>query len=219
MIEVSELALEIQAKLLRVLQERTFYRVGGTQSSAADARVVAASNKPLQNLTREGKFREDLYHRLDLIRISIPPLRLHREDIAIYANNTILRAGAGLGSSVRSVSAGALDLLRAYLWPGNIRELDHVIQRAMVFAESETLEARDVSEAMPPGASPSGRENPAGLEHRVRLRAEETERRLIVEALEKTGWNKAAAAEVLHISRRSLYNKIERYAITEPGSG
>jgi len=216
--EVSELPVEIQAKLLRALQEPTFYRVGGTQSSAADVRVVAASNKPLQNLIREGKFREDLYHRLDLIRIPIPPLRLHIEDVPVYANNTILRAGVGLGSRVRSVSDGALALLCAYSWPGNIRELDHVIQRAMVFAESETLEASDVSEAMPAGASPSGGGVPAGLEHRVRLSAIETERRLILEALEKTGWNKAAAAELLHISRRSLYNKLERFAITEPGS-
>ena len=140
--EVSELSPEIQGKLLRVLQEHTVDRVGGTQSFMADVRIVAASNRPLENLTREGKFRQDLYHRLNLIRVSIPPLRMHSEDIAIYANSVILRASAGLGSKVRFISDEAIDLLRGYSWPGNIRELDHVIQRAMVFAETRHAGSR-----------------------------------------------------------------------------
>jgi len=214
--EVSELPPEIQAKLLRVLQERTVDRVGGNQAFIADVRVVAASNKPLESLTREGKFRQDLYHRLNLIRVSIPPLRMHLDDLAIYANSVILQASTGLGSKVRFISDEAIELLRACSWPGNIRELDHVIQRAMVFAEGETLEVKDIADALPPtGVSPAVGEG-AGLEHQVRLSVEETERRLITEALEKANWNRTEAAELLRISRRTLFTKIDKYSIVAP---
>jgi len=220
--EVSELSPDIQAKLLRVLQERTVDRVGGIQSFVADFRVVAASNKPLANLTGEGKFREDLYHRLNVVRLSIPALRKHPEDIAIYANHVILRTSAGLGSRVRFISEEALALLRSYSWPGNIRELDHVMQRAMVFAEGETLETRDIEDALPPGslllAVPSHESaGGVGVKDSLYFRLEEFEKRMITEALERTGWNRTAAAEVLHITRRTIFNKIEKYAIVEPG--
>ncbi len=214
--EVSELSPEIQAKLLRVLQERTVVRVGGTESFVADARIVAASNRPLENLSREAKFRQDLYHRLNVVRLSIPPLRQHPEDIAPYANNAILRASAGLGSKVRFISDGAIELLRVHSWPGNIRELDHVIQRAMVFAETDTLETRDIEDALPPTSGSAGAVEGSGLGHKVRLIAEETERRLIIEALVKTGWNRTAAAQLLHIGRRTLFSKIEKYSIVAP---
>jgi DNA-binding NtrC family response regulator len=214
--EVSELSPEIQGKLLRVLQERTVDRVGGTQSFIADVRVVAASNKPLESLIREGTFRQDLYHRLNVVRLSIPSLRKHLEDIPVYAGNVILRASTALGSNVRFISDEAIELLRGYSWPGNIRELDHVIQRAMVFAESETLEAGDIEEALPPVAVSPGKAECVGLDLQLRLSFEETERKLIIEALEKTAWNRKAAAKLLHIARRTLFNKIEKYSIANP---
>ena len=214
--EVSELSPDVQGKLLRVLQEHTVDRVGSTRSFMADVRIVAASNRPLEQLTEEGKFRQDLYHRLNLIRISIPPLRMHSEDIATYATSVILRTSAGLGSKVRFISDEAVKLLRGYSWPGNIRELDHVIQRAMVFASDDTLEVKDIAETSPAWMSSEGALEGVGLEHQVRLSADETERRVITEALERTGWNKAAAARLLHISRRALYTKLEKYSIVDP---
>ncbi|MEW6510118.1 MAG: sigma-54 dependent transcriptional regulator [Bacteroidota bacterium] len=213
--EIGELPHEAQAKLLRVLQEHEFTRVGGTSPVRVDVRVITATNKDLAREVQEGRFREDLYYRLNVLQLVMPSLRSHPEDIPLLARHSIARHKSVLGSSVSEISDDALAILCRHRWPGNVRELENTIQRSMLLAHGSRIEASDLRESE--WARESGDEQ-SGLEARVRQVTAEAERNIIVNALEKTGWNRTAAAEALNISRKTLFNKMQLYGISEETS-
>ena len=164
--EIGDMPLHLQVKLLRVLADRRVQRLGGTLPIPVDARLIAATNRDLNALVADGRFREDLYYRLNVIRLEVPPLRERPGDLAPLVGRLIRRLNARLGKSVRGVDAQALEALRAYPFPGNVRELENLLERAMIFAESDTLGAADLALQAATGAT--GRGTPAGAAARCR---------------------------------------------------
>ena len=210
--EIGELPHEAQAKLLRVLQEREFTRVGGTAPIRVDVRVIAATNKDLAAEMKEGHFREDLFYRLNVLKVGMPPLRTHPEDIPSLAMYFIARHRPLLGSQVTDIAEDALKLLASHHWPGNVRELENTIQRAMFVAHGPSIEASDLQQL--DWVQQAGSDQ-AGLEGQVRKLTADVEREIILSALEKTGWNRTAAADLLKVSRKTLFNKMQLYRIGE----
>ena len=205
--EIGELPLELQVKLLRVLQEGELRRVGDTRAVKVDVRVVAATLRDLKEEIKKGSFRDDLYYRLNVIELKLPPLRNRPGDIPALAAHFIEKYGRRFGKSVKAVSKDALSTLVSYPWPGNVRELENVIERAMILEETSTI--RDVSLPM---ASQSGLREPFnGLS--IKKAEEELEKELISRALEKTGNNRTKAAQLLEISHRALLYKIKNYGL------
>jgi DNA-binding NtrC family response regulator len=204
--EIGDISAKLQADLLRVLQERCFYRVGGTEEVRVDARVIAATNKDLSQLVAEGKFRDDLFYRLNVIEIRIPPLRERREDIPLLAEHFVERISHELDKEVNGISADALKVLLDYDWPGNVRELENAIERAIVTNRNGILEDANFS-ALQRGA--------AGRQPWVvpDLPLSELERQAIVAALERRNGNVKEAAAALGIDRSTLYDKLKRYEI------
>ena len=202
--EIGELPGSTQVKLLRLLQDRTFTRLGSTQSRKADVRIIAATNRDLEAAVKAGTFREDLYYRLAVFPISVPPLRERPEDVRA----TALALLAGRGLAVDRISGEALDLLATYSWPGNIRELENALTRALVLAGSELISPEHLPAALSgrSGAAPSSAIDDL-LAPGFSLDA--LERDLIQHALVKAGGNKAAAARLLGITRRRLYSRLE----------
>ena len=217
--EIGEMNMTMQVKLLRVLQERRYRRLGGTEESAADIRIVAATNQDLVRLVEEGKFREDLYYRINVIPIQLPPLRERREDIPLLAAHFLEKHSARSGKSVRSISQEATDLLAAHAWPGNVRELENVIERCVALEQSpvvlaETLPANirvASSKTTTPtqsvafvreSASPALPEIGDGFD--LEARGEEFYRHYIALALERAGGVQVKAAEMLGMSFRSF---------------
>jgi len=205
--EIGDISPKLQADLLRVLQERRFYRVGGTQEVEVDARVIAATNKNLPEEVRQGKFREDLYYRLNVIEIQLPPLRERREDIPLLAEHFVHRISSELGREIGGISGSALKVLMAHDWPGNVRELENVIERAIVTCRNGTLDEQDFSWLQRTPAAAQGWEVPD-------VSLGELERRAIVAALERKGGNVKEASAALGIDRSTLYDKLKRYEIS-----
>jgi two-component system response regulator FlrC len=208
--EVGELKPELQTKLLRVLQERCFERVGGTTPILADVRWVAATNRDLTAEMREGRFREDLYHRLAVFPVHLPPLRQRREDIPHLARALLSRAAAEIGRSVPSLDEGAMAALVSAPWPGNIRELHNTLSRAAILAEGSEITAAEL--ALAAGVAPEP-EPPSGHRESHVPTMDEAEQAAIRKALEKAGGNRKKAAEHLGIGLRTLYEKLKRYGI------
>lgn len=213
--ELGEMSPSVQVKLLRILQEHCFERVGGTKTIDLDVRVIAATNKPLARLVKRKKFREDLYYRVNVVRIELPPLRDRPEDIPLLAAH-FARKYARAGESVNSLSPEALAVLLNYTWPGNVRELENVIERACVIARMRTVEASD----LPPELSdPTLNRNPFALDMTRPLSevlhdaTAWIEQRYLRKALEKAHGNVSRCAELCGISRRSLTSKIAAYGI------
>ena len=214
--EVGDLSAPSQAKLLRVLQEGSIRRLGETKTIQVDVRVIAATNKDLAGLLREGRFREDLYYRLNVVPIVLPPLRQRREDIPLLVECFIHRYAAAAKKEVRRISPCAMELLFSYRWPGNVRELEHAIECAVLFCDKETLE-----EELLPQEVRNQREQiclqvpeaPLGLKEAVEKMSQELERGLIERALDGMGGNRSAAARLLGISRRALLYKMKAYGI------
>ena len=203
--EVGELTPPLQARLLRVLQERVIRRVGGTEPIPVDVRIIAATNRDLRKLVDEGRFREDLFYRLNVVTIHVPPLRERAEDVPLLAQHFLRRAAAAAGKTVVGLTREALDLLAAYPWPGNVRELEHVIERAVVLTTSTLLTPED----LPPELRPMAPAPPADRPAR-RMTLEELKRWYVEQVLAETGGNKARAAEILGIDRRTLYRILSR---------
>jgi two-component system, NtrC family, response regulator AtoC len=206
--EIGEMVPGLQAKLLRFLEEKTFKRVGGAADIRVDVRVVAATNRNLQEEVRQGKFREDLYYRLNVLPIALPPLRERSEDIARLVDFYVDAYGTEFKRRIRGVAPEAMDKLKRHSWPGNIRELRNAVERAMLLAEGETLTAADFSMAI------AG----APLSERVELPAnginlEELERSLLVQALERTSWNQTKAAALLGLNRDQIRYRIEKFQL------
>jgi transcriptional regulator with GAF, ATPase, and Fis domain len=204
--EVGEMSPAMQTKLLRVLQDGELRRVGGTQTIKTDVRVIAASNKVLNQLVEQGSFREDLYYRLNVIQIHIPPLRERREDIPLLVDHFLRKHTADAGAG-RRVSAEAMALLMGYPWPGNVRELENEVMRAGALGGPE-IEPEDLSPHIS-GGVPLALSDPDDLD--LRTRVEHVERELIARALKRTNGNHTQAARVLGLSRYGLLKKMQRY--------
>lgn len=206
--EVAELTSATQAKLLRVLQERRFRKVGGRQEQAVDIRILAATNVEPAEAVKKGKLRDDLYYRLNVFALALPPLRERREDLALLVQAFVTEFNSRLGKSVVAVEPQVMKIFANYSWPGNVRELRNVIERATILAKGEFIDARH----LPPSLVDVGRTEPT---HRTLALApgttvEEAERQLIVLTLEHTRDNKTRAAEILGISLKTLHNKLNK---------
>ncbi len=199
--EIGELELQLQAKLLRVLDGAPFFRLGGTRKNTVDVRIVAATNNNLKERVSAGKFREDLYHRLNQIQLRVPPLRERPEDIEALATQFLAQQDQGL-----RFSAGAMKLLRSYSWPGNVRELRNAVTTASIFVEGLEMQAFD----LPPEVCSGESRSAAAIPHSLRI--DDMEQELVRKALEQTGGRQDHAAELLGISRRTLIRKLKLYA-------
>ncbi len=221
--EIGEVPLEMQVKLLRALQESEFERVGGIKTTKVDVRLIAATNRNLEEEIEAGRFRKDLFYRLNVVPLHLPPLRERIDDIAPLASHFIERYNAKLNKKIEGISPEALDLLRAYPWPGNIRELENLMERVLLFADGPTIESRDLPEAVRVGASEAhegsvtihAEPGETPLKDLVRQRQAEIERSFIKKALEKTEGNVTRAAKLLQISRKSLQTKMKELGLRE----
>jgi DNA-binding NtrC family response regulator len=215
--EIGELSAAVQAKLLRALQERTIERVGGTAPIAVDVRFVAATNRDLEAEVAAKRFRSDLYYRIHVVAIHLPPLRERREDVRLLAEDFLARARADAGRGPERFAPGALSALERHAWPGNVRELENVVERAVVLAGGATVELDDLPPALAQAEQLGAlrdqvQSGKLGLEEAVaRFEAE-----LLREALERAGWNQTRAAESLSITRRLLKLKMDRFGVVPP---
>lgn len=222
--EVAEMSAAMQVKLLRVLQEGTFRPVGTAEEGSADVRVVAATNRDLEEMVREGSFREDLYYRINVIPIHVPPLRERREDIQGMVSHFVALFSAEMRKDIRQVTPGALELLETYAWPGNVRELKNVVERAIALAPSDVLDETTLPERVRVRATADGRARPPRREDvlpaGVRLddHLDDVRRRCIEVALAETGGNQTRAAERLRITFRALRYYVQKYGLkASPG--
>ena len=208
--EIAEIPLDLQAKLLRVLQERTFERVGDAKVMQLEARVIAATHRDLTSMVAKGTFREDLYYRLRVVEIGLPPLRERASDIPILVEGLLAKINKDLDKDVRYVTPAALARLQSYPWPGNVRELENTLTRALVLAKSDVLDETLLTLGTVQPAEAGGGELDA-LGQLPTLR--EIERRHIARVLVHTEWNKRRACAILDISRPTLDRKIEEYGL------
>ncbi|XXF81154.1 sigma-54 dependent transcriptional regulator [Myxococcaceae bacterium GXIMD 01537] len=232
--EIGEIPVEMQVKLLRAIQEGEFERVGGIKTTRVDVRLVAATNRDLQEEIEAGRFRKDLYYRLAVVPITLPALRERRGDIPMLARHFVEKYNRKLNKKIEDIADDALALLQAYPWPGNIRELENLIERVLLFADGPFITAKDLPDPVRQGAggpggapaSPSAAQeaaapSEAGLKDIVRMKAAELEKDLITKALEETNGNVTRAAKKLQISRKSLQTKMKEFGLrdTSPEGG
>ena len=209
--EIGELPATLQVKLLRALQEGEIRRVGDNVARAVDVRLVAATARDLEAEVAAARFRADLYYRINVVRLHLPPLRERREDIPELVRHFMQLYGRRLGLSVTAVSPAAMRLLMEYAWPGNVRELENVIERALVLAEGPQIEPDQLPAGVrSPGAAPAAREE---LDLSIKRQTAALERGLIRDALERTGGNRTRAAKLLELSHRALLYKIREYGL------
>ncbi len=203
--EVGNLSLSMQAKLLRFLQEYEIKRVGGTESIKVDVRVIAATNQPLDPLVKSGKFREDLFDRLNVVSITLPPLRERKEDIPLLANHFLQKFSEENKKSISHISPEVFEILLQYSWPGNVRELEHTVERAVIFSTQPIILPEDLPKKM----FEEMRETVA-LPLEKLLPLKEIEKRYVLQVLEETKGNKKKASEILGIDRTTLYRILEK---------
>jgi two-component system response regulator AtoC len=212
--EVGELPQNLQVKLLRVLQEENIRRLGDTRDVKVDVRIIAATHRDLNADVKAARFREDLFYRIHVLTIHIPPLRERREDVGLLIDHFVARNNARLGTNIRGVSSEARKLLLEYAWPGNVRELENTIERAMVLGESDLLEVTDLPERVREALDPVHVHLASG-ELSIKKTSAAIEEILIRRALQKTKGNRTRAADLLEISHRALLYKIKDYKITD----
>jgi len=210
--EIAEIPLELQSKLLRVLEEGNFERLGSTKTLHVDVRIIAATNRDIVEEVQAGRFRKDLFYRLNVFPIVIPPLRERPEDIPLMVWAFIKEFQKKMGKEIENISKRAMESLQSYSWPGNVRELRNVLEHAMIVSGSRTLvvQAPKLTSSATPDADSLGDHN-----------LEDMERRHIVSVLEKNGWRvggKGGAAEVLGLKRSTLYSKMKKLGINRPNS-
>jgi DNA-binding NtrC family response regulator len=205
--EIGDIGLKTQVDLLRVLEEKKIFRVGGNLEIPVNFRLIAATNKNLETMNAEGKFREDLYYRINVFSITIPPLRERRGDIPLLVDHFLKKFARSMNRPVTRISADAENILQSYDWPGNVRELQNAIERAVLVCKSQKVEPDDLPLTIHHGGSErSGRS------------LAEIERQHIKRTLEETGWNIYRAARLLEIDRVTLYNRIKKYGFTRQGA-
>ncbi|MCI0404623.1 MAG: sigma-54 dependent transcriptional regulator [candidate division Zixibacteria bacterium] len=212
--EIGDMSPALQSKLLRVLQEKTFERLGGTKLISVDVRVIAASNVDLKEAIDKKTFREDLYYRLSVFPIKIPPLRERREDIPNLTNHFIRKFCLEMKKPVKSLSQDAFSILDRYHWPGNVRELENTIERAIILCEGKKITPEHLAIRIPTTAEIRLREG-AGLKEVSQFAQMEAERGMIVRVLTQTRGNKRKAAEILKIDYTTLFEKIKKYNLQE----
>lgn len=228
--EIANLSYDIQVSLLRVIQERSIKRLGGTKDIPLDIRIIIASNEPLWKATKEGKFREDLYHRFNEFNINVPPLRERKEDIMFFAKYFLNLTNAELGKNIEGFSAEAEHILNEYAWPGNLRELKNVIKRATLLSEGSLIETKALPfeivnhkklaafETGEPKVNMADDIAPpvhAGSTNRLKDASADTEYEIILGVLKQTNYNKTKAAQILNIDRKTLYNKLNQYKLNK----
>ena len=208
--EIGELKLDVQAKLLRALQEHEIERVGGARPIQLDLRVICATNRSLPDMVKEGRFREDLYYRLNVVPIQVPPLRERREDIRELAHHFLARSAVQLGRIPQTLSDGAAQLLETYAWPGNIRELQNLLERMAVLCESQIIEESDLPLEFVVAA---GLRREAERETSLQAAMSAFERGFLKKTLAQNGWNRRRAAEALGIGYSTMKSKLKSYGI------
>jgi DNA-binding NtrC family response regulator len=213
--EIGDLSLPLQGKILRSLQEKEIKRVGGTETIPVDVRVVTATNRDLEAMMKGGQFREDLFYRLNVIPIVLPPLRERASDVPALVLRFLEKANTAHGTAVHTVAPGAMEMLKRHAWPGNVRQLESVVERAVLLCEGNEVRPEDLPVEIrlqtAPAARPYGFEIPPdGID------IEELERQLIVQAMEKSGWVIAKAARLLGLTYRTLQYRLEKFGIKKP---
>ncbi len=209
--EIGDIAAPVQVKLLRFLQEREFQRVGGNQTIHSDVRIISATNRDLESRVKEGTFREDLFYRLNVVAMDIPPLRERKEDVPVLIDHFLKRFAVENSKNITGITSEARDLLLKYDYPGNVRELENIIERAVVISRNSVISVDDLpftEERIFP-------EDAGKKEGLLRGSIEEVERKLILEAMEKAGDHQTKAAEILGISERMLRYKLKKYGLKE----
>jgi two-component system response regulator AtoC len=212
--EIGELPTSLQVKLLRALQDENIRRVGESRDIKVDVRIIAATHRDLTAEVKAARFREDLFYRLNVLPIVVPPLRVRREDIALLVDHFVARNNLRLGTAIRGVDTEARRMLVEYAWPGNVRELENTIERAMVLAEGDLLLAADLPDRIREARDPVQVQLATG-ELSIKKTTRVIEETLIRRALQKTKGNRTRAAEVLELSHRALLYKIKDYKITD----
>ncbi len=212
--EIGDLSLPLQGKILRSLQEKEIRRVGGNESIPVDVRVLAATNRDLEEMMKAGTFREDLFYRLNILPIVLPPLRERREDIPLIAERLIERVSAEHGKPIQGIDPDALRILKAYDWPGNVRELESILERAVLLSEHDTIRREDLPDQLTRVRTPAeivGVEIPPGG-----IDIEEVERSLLLQAMQKSDWVIARAAKLLRLTYRTMQYRLEKFGIKKP---
>jgi two-component system response regulator HydG len=209
--EISEMSQTTQAKILRVLQEREFEPVGGTQTIRVDVRIIAATNKNLEEEIRSGRFREDLYYRLKVVTVESPPLRSRREDIPLLAEFFLKRYAEKNRRLIKGFSPRAMDTLIRHDWPGNVRELENLVERGVILVRGEIITPKELPEDLIPKDLMASTSSTDAIPGRT---LKEVEKEMILRTLDDAGWNRTHAAEILGISRRTLQLKLKEYGIT-----
>jgi transcriptional regulator with GAF, ATPase, and Fis domain len=224
--EIGEMNPATQAKILRVLEQGTLTRVGGSEPIEIDVRVIAATNRDLQQAMRDGTFRPDLFFRLNVVAIHLPPLRERRADLPLFIRHFLTQKAAELGVPEKGFTPAALDRLLNYRWPGNVRELENVIERALALAQGPQLGVEDLSALLtepvrppPPGIGFAFSPPPAQPERTLSAAVNELEHDLILQALAKADYNQTRAAEILGTTRRILKYKMDRLGIRSDETG
>ena len=217
--EIDAFSPALQVKLLRVLQEGEFERVGDTKTVKVDVRIIAATNQNLEELITEGKFREDLYYRLNVIAIQLPPLRERKEDIPLLVNSFLEKFADENKKRFSGISDGFLKALEAYHWPGNVRELENVIERATIVARGDRLTEQDLPDFFHEthGFTPQGQVT-ANNNRPLKEMLGDPEKELILKTLKECHWNRKKAAALLGINRTTLYNKMRKYHLADEGA-
>jgi DNA-binding NtrC family response regulator/ligand-binding sensor domain-containing protein len=220
--EIGDLPLEAQVKLLQVLEEKTFERLGGTQTLKADVRVIAATNRDLEQMVKEGRFREDLYYRLQVFPVRLPPLRERQEDIPLLAQYFASRFARHLNRPVPQITSEALSRLQSYAWPGNVRELEHLMQRAVLLCREDRIEAGDVilGPGVAGGEAPAGEGSGESAAQEALLSLDELEKQHIERALEASGgviYGERGAARLLGVHPDTLRYRIKKHGLRKPG--
>jgi DNA-binding NtrC family response regulator len=213
--EIGDIAPHVQVKLLRVLQEREFERIGGTQTLKVDVRFVAATHRDLDAMVRDGSFREDLFYRLNVVAIQVPPLRDRKDDVETLATHFVKQLGQQHGRQNAHLTAAALKSLRAHSWPGNVRQLRNLIERLVVLSDADAIDAERVDREL--GIAPSNviasESTEQGSTNALQEQVRGTERVAIENALARSGNNRTLAARLLNVSRRTLYNKLKELGL------
>jgi two-component system response regulator HydG len=205
--EIGEIPPSAQIKLLRILQSRKFERLGGRETLSVDVRILAATNKNLLQEVKDGRFREDLFYRLNVIPIHLPPLRDRRNDLLLLVRHFLDRFSKTQNKTVKDFSTEVMRRLMDYSWPGNVRELENTIEHAVVLTKGEQIQVSDLPSAFIRAKTPASNKT---------VSLEESEKQHLIEALEKCRWNKKKAAQILGIGRSTLYVKLKKYQLKPP---
>lgn len=216
--EIGDMSLVTQAKVLRVIEEREFERLGGNDPVKVDIRIIAATNQDLPKAVEEKRFREDLYFRLNVMPIYLPPLRTRKGDLLLLIDHFIEHNNKKLEKEIRGASRSAISALMSYSWPGNVRELENVIQRSMLMAPGDMITLECLPAAISDKAGPNDCDQKpfdGSLQEIVENIAADAERQLILDALETTDWSRTRTAQLLKICRKSLHNKMKKYGLFE----